>query len=197
MVIDKAMNPRLFSSVTRGLRCINIIKRQVMTPIVGQEFAPDFLLHEADLVKEDETFLKIINEEEFKRKFGDFPSVIEVYTPDDFLRRLAVVLPLQVSYYKFMHKVIPIPFILDTGDPESLYLGTGAVHNLTESKLLKDTSGRWPYRLLGTLCRGEKKLVDPFVNVLPIHFEEATIRGDVRLNVLGLSAIKKLELLKY
>lgn len=52
--------------------------------------------------------------------------------------------------------VIPIPLILDTGVPESLYfLGTRAFRILCEAQLIKDVVGIWPYRLLGTLYRGE------------------------------------------
>ena len=55
--------------------------------------------------------------------------------------------------------VIPIPLILDTGVPESLYfLGTRAFRILCEAQLIKDVVGIWPYRLLGTLYRGEDTL---------------------------------------
>ena len=43
--------------------------------------------------------------------------------------------------------------------------------------------------LLGTLSRGENLIKDPFVVTLPINYEEPNIRGDVHLNVLGLTAI--------
>lgn len=177
------LKPRLLLSSFRS------VKRQIMST---SDFPADFLLQEMDLVKADTTFLKVIHQEEFSKRFGDFPSVIEVYT-EAYLRRLAIVLPLQI----LNQGVIPIPLILHTGAPESLYLGTGALNNLMEAKLLKEITGRWPYRVLGTLYRGEKLIVDPFVDLLPIQYEQPGIRGDVRLNVLGLSAIKQLNIMSY
>ncbi len=172
-----------------GIRCIG---RQI---IESEQYPHNFLLQEQDLMKVDESFLRFISEQDFHKKFGDIPSVMEVFTPDEaHLRRLGIVLPLHVSN----NKVIPIPMILDTGAPESLCLGTGAFRILDEAQLMKDVVGRWPYRLLGTLHRGKKCIEKPFVDRLPIHYEANTyIRGDVRLNVLGLSAIKKLDILHY
>ena len=43
--------------------------------------------------------------------------------------------------------------------------------------------------------RDEKLIQDPFVDVLPIHSEEPSIKGDVRMNVLGIIAIKILDIM--
>ena len=51
--------------------------------------------------------------------------------------------------------------------------------------------------LLGTLSRGGKLMKDPFFNTLPIDYEEPSVRGDVRLNVLGLPAINILGIMHY
>jgi hypothetical protein len=179
--------PRLLKpTLIDGARCIG---RGLME---GEQSVHDFLVQEQDLMKSDKLFMRFINEQDFLSRFGNNPSVMEVLTPDGAnLRRLGIVLPLHVS-----NKVIPIPLILDTGAPESLYLGTGAFRMLGEANLMKDVVGRWPYRLLGTLRRGEKYIEEPFVDRLPVHYE-ANIRGDIRLNVLGLSAIKKLDIIKY
>lgn len=143
-------------------------------------------------MEHNKAFLTLISEQDFENRFGDIPSVIKVFTPEGHLRRLAIVLPLYVRN----NEVIPIPMIVDTGAPDYLYLGTGAFHILEEAQLLKDvvSSNAWPYRLLGTLRRGEKCIKKPFVDRLPKHYEE-NILGDVRLNVLGLSAIHELDII--
>ena len=67
-----------------------------------------------------------------------------------------------------------------------------------KAQLIQDCiNGQCQYHLLGTLSRGEKLIKDPFVDVLPIHSEEPNIRGDVRMNVLGITAIKILDIMHY
>ena len=106
------------------------------------------------------------------------------------LRRIAAVLPLHVSGTG----VVPIPFIVDTGTPEVMYLGSGSVAKLKELKLIRDVTGVHIYRLMGTLFNQEEKvsLDQPLASALPIHFE-ASIRGDPRINLLGLRGIKLLK----
>ena len=107
------------------------------------------------------------------------------------LRRIATVLPLHVSDTG----VVPIPFIVDTGTPEVMYLGSGSVAKLRELKLIKDITGVLSFRLMGTLFN-QKEMVSldqPFASALPIHFEEASIRGDPRINLLGLPGIQLLK----
>ena len=181
--------PKLFKpAVMDGIKSIGC---QILQ---GEEpFPHDFLLQEQDLMKMDETFLRITNEQDFQKKFGKIPSVMKVYAPNEKqLRRLGIILPLHLP----SNSVIPLPLILDTGAPESLYLGTGAFHILEKAELIKKVTGVLPYRLLGTLHRGKKYIEKPFVDCLPIRYE-ANIRGDVRLNILGLSALDKLDIIHY
>ena len=165
-------------------------RRRLMDSAQGRDCLLQFLLKEADLVKYDETYLKPVCEKEFTKKFGETPPVDEVYH-GTYLRRLAIVLPLQVS----SNMVVPIPFIIDTGAPKYLYLGTGAFDSL--KKYIDYTIGICPYRLLGTLTRGEKLFKNPLVDIIPSENEEASIRGDVRSNILGLNAIKNLDIWHY
>ena len=178
--------PKLFKpAVMDGIKSIGC---QI---IQGDEpFAHAFLLQEQDLMKMDETFLRITNEHDFEKKFGNNPSVMKVYAPGEAqLRRLGIILPLHIS----SNRVIPLPLILDTGAPESLYLGTGAFGILNKENLI---TGVLPYRLLGTLHRGKKYIEEPLVDCLPIRYE-ANIIGDVRLNILGLHALDKLDIIHY
>ena len=108
------------------------------------------------------------------------------------MRQIATVLPLHASDTG----VVPIPFIVDTGAPKVMYLGSGSVAKLKELKLIKDvTAGVHIYHLLGTLFNQEEmaSLDQPYVSALPIHFVEASIRGDPRINLLGLPGIRLLK----
>ena len=108
------------------------------------------------------------------------------------LRRIATVLPMHVSGTG----VVPIPFIVDTGTPEVMYLGSGSVAKLKELKLIRDVTGVHIYRLMGTLFNQEQmaSLDQPLASAHPIHFEEeASVRGDPRINLLGLHGIKLLK----
>ena len=106
-------------------------------------------------------------------------------------RRYTVVLPLLIE----KNQAIPIPFILDTGAPEFAYMCSAAVRQLEQLNAIRDVTGLlWPYQLLGTLGPEQYKVHDPFVDVLPIRYEER-IPGDVRANLLGIKAINHFELL--
>ena len=181
--------PKIFKpAVMNGIKSIG---SQILQ---GDEPLPHaFLLQEHDLVEMDETFLRITNEHDFQKKFGRIPPVMKVYAPDEAqLRRLGIILPLHIS----SNRVIPLPLILDTGAPESLYFGTGAFQILNEANLIKKVTGVLPYRLLGTLYRGKKHIEKPLVDCVPIRYEY-NMRGDVRLNILGLAALDKLDIIHY
>ena len=168
-------------------------RRRLMDSAQGHDCLLQFILTKADLVKYDETYLKPVCEKEFIKRFGETPPVDEVYD-GTYLRRLAIVLPLQVSN----NMVVPIPFIIDTGAPKYLYLGPGAFDSLEKNQRIVDTiSMTYPYSLFGTLTRGEKLFKNPLVNRIPSENVEASIRGDVRSNILGLNAIKNLDIFHY
>ena len=66
-------------------------------------------------------------------------------------RRRAIVLPLKIQ-----GGVIPVPFIINTGAPDSVYLGTKAVQLLKDLRVLHDVVGTaYPYYMVdGALCYG-------------------------------------------
>ena len=181
------LRPR--SSIFRGLQLsqLRLFKGQ-RGLITG---GADFSLREYDLPPADQDYFKLISQDEFVRKYGKNPKLLKIMGPNKIsLRRIAAVLPLHVSGTG----VVPIPFIVDTGTPEVMCLGSGSVAKLKELKLIRDVTGVHIYRLMGTLFNQEEKvsLDQPLASALPIHFE-ASIRGDPRINLLGLRGIKLLK----
>ena len=160
------------------------------TPYVCESVVrpPEFLLWDIDLPKVDPDYLKVISKVRFFQKFGKCSPFQKVFLPHDkTLRKIAVVLPLHLSNGE---NVIPIPFIVDTGAPNCMYLGTGAVTRLRDENAIVEVSGLHAYVLKGKLCRGEQFIENPPASLLPLHYEELSIRGDPRLNLLGLSGIE-------
>lgn len=153
---------------------------------------PEFLLQDTDLPRPDPDHLQVVSKGHFIEKFGKCPPLQKVYSPpvEKTLRRISVVLPLHLSNGK---DVIPIPFIIDTGAPDCMYLGTGAVTRLRDENLIAELSGGLhPFFLKGKLSRGELFINNPSVSELPLQYEELSIRGDLRLNLLGLLGIELL-----
>lgn len=167
----------------------NMVIKGCQARIMNIPDRPEFLLQEMDLVNADEDYLKCICEKEFLKKFGVFPSLSAVSFNRE-IRRLSIILPLYITG----NKVIPIPFIVDTGAPDFMYLGTGALRELKKAQVIKDVSGRMDFRLLGNLVRGERSVEQPYAGILPLQYEEINVRGDPRLNVLGLAAIGALDI---
>ena len=66
----------------RASTLLKLSRRPLMDSVLGHDWSTHFLLQEADLVRDDETFLKFVCEKEFIEKFGDTPSVVEVHSPD-------------------------------------------------------------------------------------------------------------------
>ena len=157
------------------------------------QVADEFLLQEHDLPPVDQDYFKLISQDEFVGKYGKNPHLLKIMGPNEIsLRQIATVLPLHVSGTG----VVPIPFIVDTGTPEAMYLGSGSVAKLKELKLIRDVTGVHIYRLMGTLFNQEQmaSLDQPLASAHPIHFEEeASVRGDPRINLLGLHGIKLLK----
>ena len=72
---------------------------------------------------------------------------------------------------------------------------SAGVRQLEQLNAIRYVTGLlWPYQLLGTLGPEQYKVHDPFVDVLPIRYEER-IPGNVRANLLGIKAINHFELL--
>ena len=136
----------------------------------------------------------------------DFPQMIRhTYTlipKDEFVPgpviemtivlRWAQVLPLELD----AHNVVPIPFIVDTGAPDFMYLGTGCRKRLAQLGLLEELGtllpNPYPYQLRGTLYRGSNRVFKPPAALLPPQHESVSLINDHRLNLLGLRGIKEL-----
>ena len=50
--------------------------------------------------------------------------------------------------------------------------------------------GDYPYQLKGSFYRDNFTVVDPLIHVLPIHYEDYSVLGDPRLNLIGLSGME-------
>ena len=90
------------------------------------------------------------NEEEFrgKKQGQNIPRT----------RRYAVVLPLFTRF-----QAIPIPFLMDTGAPEFVYLCSAAIHKLGVLGAIKEIAGPYPYKLLGSLGPEDNGVDQPYI----------------------------------
>ena len=152
----------------------------------------DLLLREVDLPPRDPNFLTYMP----KRRFINCYSMDIIPISDrkeesqgkqpniPNIRRYAIVLPLFTAL-----QAIPIPFILDSGAPEFIYLCSAAVRHLERLEAIKETTGVYPYQLLGTFGPEDQGVHQPFVDVIPRLCEEHA-PDDVRLNLLGIKAMK-------
>ena len=136
----------------------------------------------------------------FEEKYGD-GMVFEIHSsdPPKELKRYAAVLPLELEISTPQGSVIPIPMIVHTGAPKSLYLGSQAWQILSKMRVLmtrrpsKFSLGS-EYHLLGKLTCGDYFIQDVDVDPVPMQYEgyQSEIRGDIRCNMIGAPAIAKL-----
>ena len=151
----------------------------VLTPLTAPRAAPStsrfvlllphsaqqsMLLTAVDLPKQHPAFFRPITKEEFKGHFNDSPVTAIHISGDSFYRRLTIVLPLETQ----AGKVIPIPFIVDTGAPGIMNLGSGAFLWLKRMGMLVEDAQLY---LRGKLIWRKKELHRPIVDLLPAHFE--------------------------
>ena len=138
----------------------------------------DPLLWEADLPPKHPDYLRHIPVAKYDAQFTkDAFKVYDKGITRPFVRRYALVLPLTAG----PSQVIPIPFTLDTGAPEFVYLCTSAALALTGVGALTQTTQRGhEYQLHGILqCPGDVEL----------YSYERVEPHDIRLNLLGIKAI--------
>jgi len=115
------------------------------------------LLQEQDFLPKNDLFLKESStDDQFPFKFG----ICEIQNGMS-IRRLVSVLPLRT----WGEKIVPIPFIVDTGAPCSMNLGTGATKKLFDYELLTKVEGIQGEigRLKGRLCFEEKELINEII----------------------------------
>ena len=159
----------------------------------------DILLHKSDLPPADEDFLRVVDKEYFKNKYGEAKRIyiyggsgpiVDPITKKRIPKRLAAVLPLQVEKLG----TIPIPFMLVPGAPGGLYLGTTPVRILKELNILKEVfTTRYPFVLRdASLSHGKMKMAMPLYacRVPSSHESEETgTYGSVCCNILGMEAL--------
>ena len=150
----------------------------------------DLLLRDVDLPPKDPKFLTYIPKSRFEKLYS--MDVIPINDKESRgkqpnipnIRRYAIVLPLYTD-----SQAIPIPFVLDSGAPEFIYLCSAAVHHLDRLEVIKETTGAYPYQLLGTFGPEDREVHMPFVDAMPIMYEERA-PDDIRLNLLGIKAME-------
>lgn len=153
----------------------------------------DILLHQWDLPPDDPDYLTVLQEKRFLEKYG-IGKFHKIYLPEmNRTRRLAVVLPLKIAD----GKVIPIPYIVDTGAPGLIYLGSKPLDILSKMGLVKQVQySEFQYLLSGVLTYGNNEITQVFASDIPGIHEAIDVRGDVRCNLLGLDAALNLGVLK-
>ena len=89
--------------------------------------------------------------------------------------------------------VMPIPFLLDTGAPLGLYLGTKAVERLRELKVLEDVVRRdCPYLITKAALWYGKQRISPVLECPVPHPHETAAHGtlgNMCCNILGLQVL--------
>lgn len=147
--------------------------------------SPDLLLLPSELPPQNENYFKKISSNVFIQSFSNKP-LFRITT------RLHVTIPLQISPNEF----VPIPFIVDTGSPGFMHLGSGAENMLRGLNVIQGEGNH--VRLQGKCCGFGKSYNNPTVHILSEH--QLNQRGDLvkddcRLNLLGLDGIEKLNVL--
>lgn len=156
----------------------------------------DTLLHKSDLPPKDPDYLRVMDQEHFRKKFGVVKRIF-IYDTIPKLdknkrripRRYAAVLPLEVKELG----VIPIPFIMDTGAPGALYLGSKPLDILRQLNILREViTHEYPYLLKdAALCHGDTRLEPVLACSVPHthESEEGGTLGDICCNILGAEAL--------
>jgi len=111
----------------------------------GSELRFDVLLTNRDLPPHHSAYLTEMHKDDFDREFKNSPITALWASGSHYFRRLTVVLPLEVPA---SGKVIPIPFILDTGAPTVMNLGVGALRELFKKGMVQEDA---TIRLRGNL----------------------------------------------
>ena len=163
----------------------------------GYPSISDILLHDLDLPKESDEYFRLFTPNDFKAKFG-IAKKIKIYDPvpkrdghgNKIARKRAIVLPLKIQ-----GGVIPVPFIVHTGAPSSVYFGTKAVQLLKDLRVLHDVVGTvYPYMVEGSLRYGKMEIHPLFVSPVPSSHEllSSGTLGHICCNILGMEAIELL-----
>ena len=159
----------------------------------------NILLHVGDFPPLESDYLTLVTKKHFLDKYG-IGKVNTIFSRSPnltLMRRLTVILLLETSVNSY---VVPIPFIVDTGSPGLIYLGSKPLEKLYELDLIKGElpESSFHYRLDGKLTYGENEIEDVFATEVPPYFEQVNsgVRGDICCNILGLHASLSLGLIK-
>ena len=175
----------MLRNVSGYVRTLLRQSRRYILSSTPPQVSPLFQLERDDLPPEDERHLKPVRRDYFSDEFIDSPIV-----PAG--RRRAVVLPLHIRDYL----VVPIPFVVDSGVPNFMYLGSGCRQVLADLGVLMDrVLPGAPYWLKGMMRRGEVRVISPlawFAWSVPLQQEGSVVVGDIRVNLLGLNGLKAL-----
>lgn len=157
----------------------------------------DILLHRSDLLPSEDDYLKVVDKEYFRKKYGDAKRIfvyapiptIDPMTKQRIPRRFAAVVGLDVRNLG----VIPIPVILNSGAPGSLYLGSKPLKILMDINIIQEMiSGEHPYVIKNAvISHGEWKIDPVFVCPVPRPHEnqDTGTFGNICCNILGAQAL--------
>lgn len=189
----RLLSPSLINTA-RNARCA---KRSILIFDDGYPSPVDILLHEFDLPAASEDYFKLLSKEQFLDKFG-IAKKMKIYDPiprhdrlgNKIARKRAIVLPIRLK----VGVQIAVPFIVDTGAPSSVYLGTKALSLLKDLDVLEEIVGMYPYMVNGSLYYGEKEFHPILINPVPSPHELASAGtlGHPCCNILGLEAVELL-----
>lgn len=157
----------------------------------------DILLRKSDLPPIEEDYFKVVDREYFRKKYGNAKRIyiyspiprIDPKTKQRMPKRYAAVVPLTVRNLG----VIPVPVMLDSGAPGSLYLGSKPLEILMNMNLVQELSTTdHPYVIKNaTLSHGEWEVEPVFVAPVPRPHEsqDTGTFGNICCNILGAAAL--------
>ena len=157
----------------------------------------DILLTDLDLPDDNKYFFTKMTKMDFHHHFG--VRNISGRKVGGKLQRIFITLALEVD-----NESIPIPFIVDTGAPNEVYLGKGSTEFFQRGGILINDSSRYNAitgsdvkYLKGILHYGNEHITNPSVSNLPQEWLNKA-GGDLwkckRANILGIEALEKLNI---
>ena len=182
-------------NVLRSLPC-SVMKLPCRTflNMPTERIGPEILLCRSDLLPNDLVHNYVMSKEKFLELYK---TECPLYVVKDHLTglktllKLLAVIPFEIK----TGELLPIPFVVDTGAPGTMYLGRKLRKTLDELNVFQEVASfLGPYKVCGTFTWKNLTLTDPVVNLLPRVHEIDD--DDFRANLLGLDAIAKLKLLE-
>lgn len=170
----------------------------------------EILITDLDLPQPDPNYFTVMSEQDYQRHFGESGLILYGEHVAGIYPRIFATLPLEIDEDG---KCVPIPFIVDTGAPGNLFLGSGATEILRRWGILveREFSARFDVRtgLYVPYLKGklryrsddvDKYIKKPIVNDLPekfLHHKDGSdniIWWDPRANIIGLQMLINLNI---